>query len=178
MVALMVRAVDGVRRNARQGALPSYAWTLGLSRPVYAAMLAQHDLGWTEPMSVADHDRGRTIAPADLHALAAMLYTARSLEVDANHADWLAHAIATAAFGHRHLWQDLGMAGREDVSRLLAFFFPALFARNVRDLKWKRFLFVELGASRGESDLRPPHCDGCDQFNQCFPDERESGERR
>lgn len=78
-------------------------------------------------------------------------------------------ALASACFGRQHLWQDLGLDGRAQVSLLLRQGFPTLHASNVRDLKWKRHLFLVLGMQRGEVDLRPPKCDGCDHFAQCFP---------
>ncbi len=80
---------------------------------------------------------------------------------------WLVHAIASACFGHRHLWQDLGLRGREELSSLLAERFPDLYRRNVGDLKWKRFMFHELGQHLGIADLRPPGCGECEHFPLC-----------
>lgn len=85
-------------------------------------------------------------------------------------AERLAHVIATACFGRHHLWQDLGLGGRDDVSRLLAACFPSVHAANVNNLKWKRFLFATLAAQHG-GDPRPPSCAGCEDFPKCFPDE-------
>lgn len=52
--------------------------------------------------------------------------------------------------------------------RVLNAGFRSLAAGNVRDLKWKRYLFLTLGQRRGEADLRPPKCDRCDEFAKCF----------
>ncbi len=75
----------------------------------------------------------------------------------------------------RHLWQDLGVAGRETVSSLLEAYFLPLASRNTQNLKWKRFLFAELGAAQGMSGLRPPGCGKCDQLQICFPTLETSG---
>jgi hypothetical protein len=80
-----------------------------------------------------------------------------------------AGAIASASFGSQHLWQDLGLAGREEVTYLLESYFPNLASRNVNNFKWKKFLFMELGIAIGVKNLRPPKCKGCDQFKVCFP---------
>lgn len=79
----------------------------------------------------------------------------------------LAGVVAFACTGSRHLWQDLGLSGREEVTALLGWAFPALVARNVKDWKWKRFLFAELGAQLGMPNLQPPKCSGCDSYHQC-----------
>jgi len=80
----------------------------------------------------------------------------------------MAATVAGACFGARHLWQDIGLAGRQEVSALLARHFPALAAGNTRNLKWKRYLFLRLGQELGAPDLRPPRCDGCEDFDLCF----------
>jgi hypothetical protein len=77
-------------------------------------------------------------------------------------------ALARACFRPRHLWQDLGATGREEVSRLMLTCLPALYHANVRNLRWKRHLFLQLGERLGREDLRPPKCDGCGDFEFCF----------
>jgi nitrogen fixation protein NifQ len=93
----------------------------------------------------------------------------RSAGVDARHAAWLAQAIAAATHGKRHLWQDLGLSGRTDVSALLQYYFEPLYQANVQDLKWKRFLYDQLGATLGRQDLRAPGCAACGDFGRCYP---------
>lgn len=80
----------------------------------------------------------------------------------------LAGCLATACMGPHHLWQDLGLSGRAEVSRLMALAFPTLFASNVHDLRWKRHLFLSLGRTLGVADLKPPKCSLCDQFDDCM----------
>ncbi len=112
------------------------------------------------------------VTPWTFSALVDLLLSHRTDETaDPAPARWLAHALAAACHGERHLWQDLGLAGREEVTRLLAEYFGPLAARNTQNLKWKRFLFAELGARQKIADLRPPGCSRCDHLPICFASE-------
>jgi nitrogen fixation protein NifQ len=97
-----------------------------------------------------------------------MLLSHRTPHADAVHADWLARAIAAASLGRRFLWQDLGLQGREEVGALLREYFEPFYRRNVADIKWKKFLFVELGARQGEAAMPAPGCMHCAQFDDCY----------
>lgn len=55
------------------------------------------------------------------------------------------------------------------VDELLVTCFLPLYQGNAANLKWKRFLFSELGKSKGLVALRPPGCQHCDQLLICFP---------
>lgn len=81
---------------------------------------------------------------------------------------WLAHAIATAAMGSHHLWQDLGLPNRGVLSQLLATHFPALAARNTGDMKWKKFVYRQLCESAGVPICKSPSCGECCDFRLCF----------
>jgi nitrogen fixation protein NifQ len=100
--------------------------------------------------------------------LAAFILAHRAPGADAGEARRLAHAIALASLGRRHLWQDLGLDGREQVSSLIRHYFEPLFLRNTGNLKWKRFLYLELGLTQGNDDLRPPGCGACEEFGRCY----------
>ena len=169
--SLMLRAIAGVLRNAQEGELPLFAWTLGLPQPALLVMVGHcfPELGALEPMPQRQYDAIVATAPAEFCDLAAMLFANRSPDADPQHAAWLAHGIAAASLGSRHLWQDLGFAGRDAVFDLLAHYFEPFYRRNAKNIKWKRFLFAELGALQGRPDLHPPKCDHCDEFAVCFP---------
>lgn len=167
---LPLRAIVGVMKHAQEGELPLVAWTLGLPQAELLELI-EHcfpKLGRLEPMPEWNYAILMRIVPQVFHDLAALLLAHRDGNTDARHADWLARAIAAASLGERHLWQDLGLDGRGDVAALLQRYFPTLFARNTADLKWKRFLFAELGAAQGRPDLLPPGCGKCGQFPICF----------
>ena len=165
------RAIAGVLRHAQEGELPLFAWTLGLSQPDLLGMIGQYfpELGALEPMPQREYAAIERAVPASFRDLARLLFAHRSAGGDARLADWLARAIAAACFGCRHLWQDLGLPNRSAVSALLEQHFQTLYRRNAEDLKWKRFLFAELGSAQGNPGMRPPACDRCDQFRLCFP---------
>lgn len=81
---------------------------------------------------------------------------------------WLAHAIATAAMGQNHLWQDLGLPNRQVLSALLNTHFPLLAARNTGDMKWKKFFYRQLCERAGVPICKSPHCADCSDFRNCF----------
>ena len=81
---------------------------------------------------------------------------------------WLAHAIATAAMGGNHLWQDMGLPSRELLSTLLSVRFPALARRNTGDMKWKKFFYRELCLRAGLLLCKSPSCSECIDHPTCF----------
>ncbi|SME99223.1 nitrogen fixation protein NifQ [Pseudogulbenkiania subflava] len=148
--ALLDRAIAGVLRHAQDGDLPLFAWTLGLPQPALLAMLAQRfpELDRLEPMPEPDYASVRAATPAGFAELVALLGAHRAPDVPEAEAEWLAHAVAAACFGERPLSEDLGLSGREAVSRLLERYFPSLSRRNPARRSWKPFLFAELAAAR------------------------------
>lgn len=87
---------------------------------------------------------------------------------------WLAAIVAHRAMEPNHLWEDLGLAKRPDLTRLLLRHFPALAEKNTRNMRWKRFLYRSLCEAEGFSMCPSPTCDSCSEFNICYGDE--SGE--
>lgn len=82
--------------------------------------------------------------------------------------DWLAHIIARRAMESNHLWQDLGLDGRKDLSGLMLRHFAPLAAQNDRDMKWKKFFYRQLCAQEGVRICKSPICDSCTDFAECF----------
>ena len=81
---------------------------------------------------------------------------------------WLAHAIATAAMGENHLWQDMGLPNRKVLSALMQKHFPSLAARNAKDMKWKKFFYRQLCENAGVLICKSPHCAECCDYRICF----------
>lgn len=52
--------------------------------------------------------------------------------------------IVATGMASDHLWQDLGLWSRQDLSELMARNFPTLAAKANRDMKWKKFLYKQL----------------------------------
>ena len=168
---LAVLAIKNVLRAADDGDLPLFAATLGIPPKEFAMLLDER----SQPpfkFTVLHADLLSDWLPGLFLPLVELLWDYQCCE---DRFGWLvSHAIASACFGHQHLWQDLGLHGQKDVSCLLSQYFPVLFARNTQDLNWKRFLFKELGKRLGQLNLEPPSCDGCDQMHHCFPGRKES----
>ena len=92
-------------------------------------------------------------------------------DVDAADAQCLATILAQACLRPDHLWRDLGLAGRDDVTQMLTRFFPAVVARNREGLRWKKLLARELAWANGGVPGPAPGCPGCEDFGFCFPPE-------
>lgn len=95
-----------------------------------------------------------------------------SPDVDREDTACIATIIANACLRPDHLWRDLGLGGRDDVTAMLERFFPALVARNVDGTRWKKFLARELALATGAIPGPSPGCPGCEDFGFCFPDGR------
>ncbi|MDD5177381.1 MAG: nitrogen fixation protein NifQ [Sterolibacterium sp.] len=162
---LVQHLILSVVRGGNEGTLPLFAATLGLPSWQFAALLDSRS------RNLVNLSRFHAELPADclpelFAPLVQLLLNNRSCN---DRISWaFSHALAAACFGHRHLWQDLELAQREDVSSLIGEHFLALFACNTQDLRWKRFLFQKLGQRLGISEFLPPSCDGCEQMQACL----------
>lgn len=80
----------------------------------------------------------------------------------------MALMIARRAQSPNHLWQDLGLRNRDELSCLMRNYFPGLAERNNRDMKWKKFLYRMICRDGGYSLCTAPSCSECDDFALCF----------
>ncbi len=81
---------------------------------------------------------------------------------------WVAHALSQASLGDNHLWQDLHLPSRRELSQLMTHWFPRLAVRNDRDMKWKKFLYKQLCERAELSICRAPSCSVCSDHAHCF----------
>jgi nitrogen fixation protein NifQ len=88
--------------------------------------------------------------------------------------EWLAYVVARRGMEPNHLWEDLGLAERPDLTKLLLRHFAPLASKNTRNMRWKRFLYRSLCEAEGFSMCPSPTCDACSEFHICYGDE--SGE--
>jgi len=160
------RLLHAVRLHAVEGRLPTAAWSAGLGQAEFDALALT--VGACEPGLLLPYLVPIRPRPALLSPLVALLWSDR--EFDDPWTRLMSGAVACAAFGSRHLWQDLGAGGRHEVTALFERHFPYVVACNRQQLKWKHHLFRLLGAELGVPDLRPPSCGDCDQLPVCFPD--------
>jgi len=84
---------------------------------------------------------------------------------------WVAKIVATACAGRDHLWQDLGFAGRNELSFLMTVNFPSLVRENSGDMKWKKFLYRQFCAQDGIYVCPAPSCAECADWAKCFAPE-------
>jgi nitrogen fixation protein NifQ len=82
--------------------------------------------------------------------------------------------VARRAQRPNHLWQDLGLGNRRELSRLMNQHFRPLAVRNTADMKWKKFLYRTICRDEGFSLCTAPSCSECNDFEACFGEE--SGE--
>jgi nitrogen fixation protein NifQ len=84
---------------------------------------------------------------------------------------WIGTIVASGCMASDHLWQDLGLWSRHDLSALMIRNFPALAAKNDRDMRWKKFLYKQLCEQEGIYLCRAPSCAQCVDYPLCFSPE-------
>ncbi|MCY0965325.1 nitrogen fixation protein NifQ [Parathalassolituus penaei] len=80
----------------------------------------------------------------------------------------LADVLAAGCLGGDHLWRDLGLADRGQLSELMRTNFPDLFERNNANMKWKKFFYKQLCEEGGGYVCRAPSCQECTAYRDCF----------
>jgi nitrogen fixation protein NifQ len=80
----------------------------------------------------------------------------------------VAQTVAVACLGDQHLWQDLQLASRAELSAMMRHWFPALVARNHQDMKWKKFLYKQLCEREELFICKAPTCAQCSDHALCF----------
>ena len=149
------------------GALP--AW-LGLEPAAFHRLLGRHFPG----VDVRDLPGiGASHPSADMPArqdeqdeITRLLCMHRAVEDPSE--VWMARILAAGCMGSDHLWQDLGLIERPELTALMRRNFPGLAARNVKDMKWKRFLYKQLCEAEGIYTCRAPSCELCTDYDACF----------
>ncbi|MGZ8222607.1 MAG: nitrogen fixation protein NifQ [Methylobacter sp.] len=86
-------------------------------------------------------------------------------------ADWIIGVLVAGCLGSDHLWQDLGLWSRSQLSAMLQYNFPELAARNDKDMKWKKFLYKQLCEAEGLYLCRVPSCEVCIDYAKCYGSE-------
>jgi len=138
---------------------------LGLSRVQIEALGARHFVCAVADEAPPAHVMTDASHAAFATALHGFLVALAAPQPDPDDVRCLAAIIAHACLRPDHLWRDLGLRGREDVTRMLERFFPGIVARNVEGLRWKKLLARESGTTPSPA----PGCPGCEDFGFCFP---------
>lgn len=80
----------------------------------------------------------------------------------------VAEAIALGCLGDNHLWQDLQLASRAELSALIERHFPRLASLNHAQMKWKKFLYKQLCEREEVFICKSPSCAVCTDHPLCF----------
>jgi nitrogen fixation protein NifQ len=80
----------------------------------------------------------------------------------------VAESLAIGCLGDNHLWQDLQLPSRRELSALFEHWFPALAAKNMHDMKWKKFLYKQLCEREELFICKAPSCGVCIDRPVCF----------
>lgn len=145
------------------GVLPD---SLGLSPAQFQQLIDRCFPGYLlapEASSGSCLDFSRMLEKQDLEILLAQFAANPGTETE-----WLIAMIVAACLGSDHLWQDLGLWSRTDLSAMLGYNFPELLVRNSKDMKWKKFLYKQLCEAEGLYVCRAPSCEVCKDYPQCF----------
>jgi nitrogen fixation protein NifQ len=142
---------------------------LGLARDMLGALTARHFPGAVQIESFPERIADAQHQPFVDALRKLLLGYERAPVANAVDAWCLATIIATACLRPDHLWRDLGLTGRDDVSDILTRHYPRLVARNVDNLRWKRFLAQQLALAKGKAPSPAPGCPGCEDYGVCYP---------
>ena len=141
----------------------------GLGADVFIRMIAKHFPGLDVnsldvPGRLADEQRDD-----ERDEVYKLLVSNRASESESE--IWMAKIVAIACQGFDHLWQDMGLWSRPQLSELLMRNFPELASKNINNMKWKKFLYKQLCITEGIYTCRAPSCEVCTDYNNCFGSE-------
>ena len=168
-------AQAGCRQDPLRPVLASVLVGRQLGQGVLTATLALPAAAWQDlwrdyfPGPVPDLQDGPGETIVELDDIFQMLVQYRAGRQPSE--GWLAHIVAYSCCGGRHLWQDLGLAGRWELSTLMALAFPELAALNAQDMKWKKFLYRHYCSREGIYVCPAPSCGECADHARCFAPE-------
>jgi nitrogen fixation protein NifQ len=150
------------------GSLPLY---LGLNAETYAAMLAAHfpNVKLPEPspeLAAKTLDLSRMLEVDELRSLLLRYRAGYSIDEE-----WLTDILIAGCLADLHLWHNLGLWARADLTQLLEHNFPKLAAINNQGMKWKKFLYKQLCLEEGIYVCRAPSCEVCEEYKNCFGSE-------
>jgi nitrogen fixation protein NifQ len=149
-----------------EGALPN-GW--GLSYRDYIALMSWHFPGYDCGIRRDSAEQAEVVRSEEVQDLENLLKQHCAGRSPSE--SWIASIVATACLGSDHLWQDLGLWCRDELSELMQQNFPALAQKNVNNMKWKKFLYKQLCAAEGVYVCRAPSCEVCADYQHCFAPE-------
>lgn len=149
----------------------SFTDAIGISGAALRSHIERYFPGCLEQLEHFGLDTEPTVGEDEL-CLRELLWRFRAAPSPLN--SLMSLLIARRATRPNHLWQDLGLANRGELSQLMLRHFALLARRNSQDMKWKKFFYRMICREDGFSMCAAPSCSECNDFDGCFGDE--SGE--
>ena len=139
---------------------------LGLSRVEFNTLM-WHLYPGADIEQFGHYGRPLDIQRSDEHSELRELFL-RHGEADPRINEWVADILIAGCMGGDHLWQDLGLWSRKDLTALIRTAFAPLADKNVNDMKWKKFFYKQLCIQEGVYTCRAPSCQVCADYAECF----------
>jgi len=151
--------------SARHGQSALGGW-MGLSAAEFRKLMQRHFPGVKIPTGVRTRLQRPKVRSLEWDELRRLLLSHRAGR-DVSEL-YMANIVCSGCLGSDHLWQDLGLFDRGELSALMMRNFPTLATRNDRDMKWKKFLYKQLCIAEGIYVCRAPSCEECAEYDVCF----------
>lgn len=145
------------------GSLPQW---LGLPEKSFTQMIAQHFPDYLYPLIAEGRSAMLDERDDERHEVLQLLRQHMAGKSDTE--EWLANIVAASCQGQDHLWQDMGLWSRKDLSKLFSLNFPSMAVKNNKDMKWKKFIYKQLCITEGIYTCRAPSCEVCADYDSCF----------
>lgn len=139
---------------------------LGMPRAMLEQMLDTAFPGACDIDTLVAKDAGEgetAIEEADFRNLL-LNHRSRGVEVE----QWLAHIIVRRSLCPDHLWSNLGVRSRKELSETLYRHFRPLAEKNVQDMRWKKFFYRQMCQTEGIVVCKSPVCDTCPDYSEYF----------
>jgi len=149
--------------QAGAGVMPD---DFGLGEDVFDRLISDHFHGLENALPVAPGRKSDEQRDDECQDVYKLLHSNRASLSDSE--VWMAKIVAIACQGQDHLWQDLGLWSRSQLSELMLRNFPALALKNDKNMKWKKFLYKQLCITEGIYTCRAPSCEVCTDYANCF----------
>lgn len=142
---------------------------LGMGIDDFTAMLKRYFDG-IDAQQFERYGKALDIERSDEYVELYQLFQAHA-EKPGREAEWIADILTAGCMGGDHLWQDLGLWSRADLSALIRSAFAPLADKNINDMKWKKFFYKQLCIQEGVYACRAPSCQVCADYAACFEPE-------
>jgi nitrogen fixation protein NifQ len=146
----------------------SFTDALGICGSALRHSIERYFPGTLQQLEAFDLDE-EPVVEDDERCLRELLWRFRTAPSPLN--SLLSSLVSRRATRSNHLWQDLGLSNRSELSRLMQRHFSLLARRNNQDMKWKKFFYRMICREDGFRMCTAPSCSECNDFHSCFGDE-------